>query len=275
MSERSDGSASLSGENASSRTLPCSERVRHDVGEAELRVRRRGRLAVARDIEGRAVGRDMDLRDVAGRPAGARHQGERPVDGREGVPAAAVVLERHRRDVEDPAEAFAGAVPVGAVAHGPAQARLAVDRVERPRHAFARGQRREHAGFRGAPGVQRLRHRVACGRPAAGPPRRSSPSRARGRTARGKGRAACRPPRRRRSCRRCRSCASSDSASGRAPRRSSWRSRSPRRPRAGRPRRSRRGPAPRRAPRRWWAPPGGRSRRGRCRRTRSRGRPCR
>ncbi len=123
-------------------------------------MRGRGRLAVARDVQGRLVGRHANPRDVGGRPAGASHQRERPVDGGEGMPAAAVVLEGHGRDVEDLAQPLAGVFPVGPIAHGPAQARFAVDHVQRTGDAFARGEGREQAGFRGAAGMQGLRHRV-------------------------------------------------------------------------------------------------------------------
>ena len=85
-------------------------------------------------------------------------QSQRAVDGRERVAAADMVLEGQPRDVEVAAQRGADLRPVGAVAHGLAQAGLAFQHVERTAHAAGRQLRGQHAGLGGAARMQRLGH---------------------------------------------------------------------------------------------------------------------
>ena len=115
------------------------------------------------DLERRAVGADAHARDVAGGDAHLRLQRERAVDGGEGVAAAGVVLDRHAGDVEVLAERGERALPVGPAGPSPiARPKPASPsmHVERTGDALGRGERGGDARFGGAPGVQRLGHRV-------------------------------------------------------------------------------------------------------------------
>ncbi len=117
-------------------------------------------MLVAGHFQRGAVGADMHAGDVGRLHAEGALQFERTVDGGEGVSAAGVVLEGHAGDVKIRAERGCRLVPVGAVAHGAAEAGFALEHVERTGYAFARGERGEQSCFRGVAGVQGLGHRI-------------------------------------------------------------------------------------------------------------------
>src|SRR5258706_164921 len=71
------------------------------------------------------VAADAYARDSVGGHAYLFFQCERAVDGREGMPAAGVVLDRHPRDVESLPKGGERALPGGSRSHPPAKPRLA------------------------------------------------------------------------------------------------------------------------------------------------------
>src|SRR5882762_9958027 len=100
-----------------------------------------------RDLEAGAVGADADALDLRRLDAHLRPEGERAVDGGEGMPAAGMVLERHARDVEVATQRGERLFPVRTVCHRAPEPGLAFDDIERAGGAFARGERRGHAGL--------------------------------------------------------------------------------------------------------------------------------
>ena len=78
--------------------------------------------------------------------------------------AAGVVLESHLRNVEILAERGGGMLPVRVVTHSSAVARFALHDVERSSDAFGSGKGRGDTGFRRAPRVHGLGHRIRAER---------------------------------------------------------------------------------------------------------------
>ena len=233
ISSRVPGSFMRAGSKAARRTLPCVSAVATTYlseKRASAGVRRR---FVARNFLGGAVAADADALDLARRDLHAALQRQRAVDGGEGMAAAGVVLEGHAANVECLAQRRKTLIPIRPVRHRAAEARVALDHVQRPGDAFLRRERGGDARLGGAARVQRLGHRIHAEGLLQGRRRTSSPSPAHARSAWRPAAAARWPRRRRRTRRWCRCCASTCNAPCPSPRRCASRSRSRRSPRAG------------------------------------------
>ena len=136
------------------------ERRGNHVLEAEAPFGRGDGILVARDFLGRAIRTDTHAGDVGRLHAELALRLLRAIDGRKGVAAAGVVLDRHHRDVVHAAERGHRFLPVRPVAHGAAHARFAFDHVERAGDAFTRPGCGEDPGFRRVTRVQGLGHGV-------------------------------------------------------------------------------------------------------------------
>lgn len=136
------------------------ERGGHHVGKAEAGLGRGCRIGISSDLECLAIGLDAHSLDVTCRDIETALKRQRGIDSRENVTAARVVLERDPRNMELASERGQRLVPIRPVAHGVAEASIALDYVERSGHAFACSKGREQTAFGRAAGVERLRHRV-------------------------------------------------------------------------------------------------------------------
>src|SRR5205814_9770853 len=99
---------------------------------------------VMRGLAAGAVGAAAHALDLRRPQAHLRLEGERAVDGGEGMPAAGVVLERHARDVKVAAQRGERLLPVRAVRHRAPETGLAFDDIGRAVYAIARGAGRAH-----------------------------------------------------------------------------------------------------------------------------------
>ena len=141
-----------------------SERGGDEVGRAEARLGGGRGVRDPRHLQGRPVAADAHARDLLDGHAHPRFQRKGAVDGGEGVAAAGVVLESHLRDVEVLVQRGERALPVRVAAHRPTEARFAFHDIERSGQALCCCEGRGDAGFRGAPRVHGLGHRIRAKR---------------------------------------------------------------------------------------------------------------
>ena len=138
------------------------QRRRHAVPEAELRLEGRPRIGRPGDLEGGAVGIDLDLLDVLEPdPRTGREDG---VDGGERVSAAGVRLDGDPGDPERGIEILDRPAGIGSRRGGRGQSAAAVEHVQGAGDAAGRRERGDHARLGGVARVQGLAHRVGAER---------------------------------------------------------------------------------------------------------------
>ena len=139
---------------------PHHQRRGEAIGQAELGLEDRMRIAVARDLQRRAIGFRGDARDALGREPVLLLEGHHRVDGGVGVAAGGVVLLAHRGDVEPRAQRRERRFPVDVAAHGGAEAALALHEIERAREAALGSESRGDADLGRVTGMHGLAHAI-------------------------------------------------------------------------------------------------------------------